>query len=54
MSRRWVCGNCGYAFDEEEGDPDNGIPPGSTPESLGADWLCPWCGSDAEALHAED
>ncbi len=35
---------CGYVYDEEEGDPDNGIAPGTKWSDLPEDWVCPVCG----------
>ena len=34
---------CGYVYDEEAGDPDNGINPGTKFEDLPDDWTCPVC-----------
>lgn len=41
---RWKCLACEYIYDEEKGDPENGIKPGTTFEDLPDDWLCPICG----------
>lgn len=38
-----ICTNCGYVYDPNLGDPDNGIEPGTPFESLPADWVCPVC-----------
>ena len=38
---KWVCNVCGYEYDEEKGDPDNGIEEG-TP--MNDDFVCPLCG----------
>jgi rubredoxin len=35
---------CGYVYRPEEGDPDNGIPPGTSFADLPEDWVCPLCG----------
>ena len=35
---------CGYIYDPEIGDPDNGIAPGTAFENLPDDWTCPVCG----------
>ena len=34
---------CGYIYDEEKGDPENGIAPGTAFEDLPEDWECPLC-----------
>ncbi|MGL5098640.1 MAG: rubredoxin, partial [Fusobacteriaceae bacterium] len=26
---KWVCNVCGYVYDPETGDPDNGVEPGT-------------------------
>ena len=38
---KWVCNICGYEYDEEQGDPDNGIEPGT---KMDEDFVCPLCG----------
>ncbi len=40
---KYICINCGYIYDPAEGDPAGGIEPGTTFESLPADWTCPIC-----------
>lgn len=44
--QKWVCVPCGYVYDPEEGDPNNGIEPGTAFEDLPDDWICPVCGVD--------
>ncbi len=41
---KYVCDVCGYEYDPEVGDPDNGIAPGTSFEDLPEDWVCPVCG----------
>ncbi len=41
---KWVCVVCGYVYDEEAGDPDSGIAPGTKFEDIPEDWVCPLCG----------
>lgn len=41
---KYVCSVCGWVYDEEVGDPDNGIPAGTKFEDLPADFVCPMCG----------
>lgn len=48
---RWKCGYCGYVYDEEEGDPLSGIPPGTKFEDLPDDWKCPVCGAPKEMFY---
>jgi rubredoxin len=41
---KYVCIACGYIYDPEIGDPDNGVDPGTSWENVPEDWLCPLCG----------
>jgi rubredoxin len=41
---KWECTACGYIYDPEKGDPDNGILPGTPFEELPDNWVCPQCG----------
>jgi rubredoxin len=43
--KKYQCNICGYIYDPEVGDPENNIPPGTSFESLPADWVCPICGA---------
>lgn len=42
--KKYVCSVCGYVYDEEKGDPDKGIAPGTKFEDLPDDFECPLCG----------
>ncbi len=42
---KYQCSVCGYVYNEEEGDPDSNIPPGTSWEELPEDWVCPVCGA---------
>lgn len=41
---KYVCDLCGYIYDPAEGDPDNGVAPGTPWEQVPANWVCPLCG----------
>ena len=41
---KYVCEACGWVYDEELGDPENGIAPGTKFEDLPEDFACPLCG----------
>ena len=43
---KYRCTVCGYIYDPVDGDPDNGIEPGTQFEDLPEDWVCPVCGVD--------
>ncbi|MDH5219373.1 MAG: rubredoxin [Gammaproteobacteria bacterium] len=42
--KQWQCIICGYVYNEAEGIPNEGIPPGTRFEDLPDDWSCPDCG----------
>lgn len=50
---RFVCNICGYVYDPEKGDPDNGVPPGTPWEKLPDGWICPMCGVGKEDFTIE-
>lgn len=41
--KKHECKVCGYVYDPESGDEDNGIAPGTSFEDLPDDWECPLC-----------
>ena len=43
--RTWMCLLCGWIYDEAEGWPADGIPPGTRWEDVPDTWLCPECGA---------
>lgn len=45
---KYVCLLCGYVYDEELGDPENGIAPGTKFEDLPDTFVCPICGAGKE------
>ncbi|MGL5804682.1 MAG: rubredoxin [Xenococcaceae cyanobacterium] len=45
---KYVCSVCGYEYDPEIGDSDNGIEPGTAFADLSEDWVCPVCGAEKE------
>lgn len=50
--KKFVCTLCGYVYDEELGDPDSGIVPGTKWENVPDDWVCPICGADKNSFEA--
>jgi rubredoxin len=44
--KKYVCIACGYVYDPEVGEPENGISPGTAFEDLPEDYVCPECGVD--------
>lgn len=45
---RYECTACGYIYDPEIGDPENGIDPGTEFDALPEDWVCPFCGVEKD------
>lgn len=55
--KKWVCIICGFIYDEAEGWPEDGIPPGTKWEDVPEDWACPDCGvgkADFEMIELDD
>ena len=53
IMKKYICGPCGYEYDPEVGDPDNGIEPGTAFEDLPDDWVCPICGAPKSVFKKE-
>ena len=45
---RMQCMICGYIYDEELGDEDEGLAPGTKWDDIPDDWICPECGIGKE------
>ncbi len=43
--RTYLCVVCGFVYDEAQGLPSDGIPPGTRWEDIPATWKCPECGA---------
>ena len=50
--KKFVC-PCGYVYDPEIGDPDNGVAPGTVWEDVPEDWVCPICSLGKEVFEEE-
>ena len=50
---KYVCKICGYVYDPEKGDPDNGVEPGTKFEDIPDSWVCPICGASKEDFRKE-
>ena len=40
---QYICEVCGYIYDEESGDAEHGVAPGTRWEDVPQDYLCPLC-----------
>jgi rubredoxin len=45
---------CGYVYDPDLGDPENGVPAGTPFEDVPEDWVCPKCGAEKEFFEELD
>ncbi len=43
--KSWTCVLCGLVYNERDGWPDDGIPPGTRWQDVPEDWICPDCGA---------
>ncbi|MBQ5952067.1 MAG: rubredoxin [Lachnospiraceae bacterium] len=50
----YVCTVCGYVYEPENGDPENGIDPGTPFEDLPDGWVCPLCGVGKDEFAKEE
>jgi rubredoxin len=51
---KYVCTVCGYVYDPEQGDPDNGVEPGTKWEDVPDDWEYPVCGASKDEFQKEE
>ncbi len=51
---RYKCIICGYIYDPDEGEPSDGIPPGTPFEKLPDNYTCPVCGAGKEEFEKYD
>ena len=50
----YECTACEYIYNPEEGDPDNGVAPGTAFEDVPDDWVCPDCGMSKDFFEPVD
>ena len=51
---KYVCDVCGYVYDEDLGDPDAGIAPGTKFADLPDDFECPTCSVGKDEFSLEE
>lgn len=52
--KKYVCTVCGYIYDPNEGDPDNGVDAGTAFEQIPEEWVCPLCGVGKDLFEVEE
>lgn len=52
--KKYVCTLCGYIYDEEAGEPDEGVEAGTTWDEVPEDFVCPLCGADKSVFEEEN
>lgn len=50
----YVCTVCQYEYLEADGDPANGVAPGTPWKDVPEDWVCPVCQADKSAFEPVD
>lgn len=50
--QKYRCNICGYSYDPDVGDPDNGVPPGTPFDDLPDSWVCPRCSASTIEFNA--
>ena len=51
---KYECTACNYIYDEDVGDPDGDIKPGTKFEDIPDDWVCPVCGVGKDLFEKVD
>jgi len=46
--KTYMCLICGFVYDEEQGEPEAGIAPGTRWADIPLSWRCPNCGAGKE------
>ena len=41
--KKYICTQCGYIYEPNNGDPMGNVPPGTAFEDLPEEWVCPMC-----------
>lgn len=50
--KKYQCTMCEYVYDPAQGDPENGVNPGTPFEDIPDDWVCPICGAEKDMFEA--
>ena len=49
--KTYMCLICGFVYDEEQGELESGIAPGTRWDDVPLSWRCPDCGAGKEDFH---
>ncbi len=49
-----TCLVCGYDYEPEKGDSDNGVNPGTAWKAVPDTWACPVCGADKDSFDEKE
>jgi rubredoxin len=52
--KKYRCSVCGYIYDPENGDPENGVEPGTDFDKVPDDWTCPICAASKDQFEPAD
>ena len=52
--KTFVCTVCGYIYNEEQGDEEHGLAPGTRWQDVPDDWECPECGAGKSDFEMEE
>ena len=52
--QKYVCDVCGYVYNPELGDPDNGVNPATAFADVPEDWICPECGVGKDSFSVSE
>lgn len=52
--KKYVCVVCGYIYDEVQGAPEDGLPPGTRWKDVPENWVCPDCGASKDDFEIMD
>jgi rubredoxin len=50
---KYICTVCGWVYDPQLGDPDQGVAPGTPFNDVPDDWHCPVCFADKSVFTLE-
>ena len=50
----YVCLVCGYVYQPDRGDPENGVAPGTEFSDIPEEWICPICQAPKDQFEVSD